>query len=59
MIAFVKIACAVTAISFPLGAGLLIPFAKTADIQIALLALGIGLGMAGVSGFATIEKREG
>lgn len=56
---FVKAACAGTAMFFPLAAGLLLPLVRTAEGQLVVFSLGIALGMAGLIGFATIEKREG
>jgi hypothetical protein len=55
---FVKAACAGTAMFFPLAAGLLLPFSRTPEIKLVVFSLGIGLGMAGLLGFAAIEKRE-
>lgn len=59
MMGFVKLACAFTAMFFPAGAGALAVLAKTQDVQIAVLALGSCLGMAGLFGFSAIERREG
>lgn len=56
---FVKAACAGTAMFFPLATGLLLPFGRTPEVQLVIFSLGICLGMAGLIGFATIEKREG
>lgn len=56
---FVKLACAGTAMFFPLAAGLLLPFGRTPEVQFVVFSLGISLGMAGMLGFAAIEKREG
>lgn len=56
---FVKAACAGTAMFFPLATGLLLPFCRTAEVQLVVASLGVGLGMAGLIGFASIEKREG
>ena len=59
MMGFVKLACGFTAMFFPTVAGALATTAREQDVQLVVLVVGTCLGLAGMFGFSTVERREG